>query len=182
MPLKNRTKFLKAAKPEPSHRLQNIQQMVRKWEENLAKGKDGEEETAKFLISEGFQVNKIFSWNYDKSEKTFEDSHREDTVFSPDFLATGKNEVFFADSKGKTKLRFLGMVNKADYDRYFSMMQKIEGIGFRIYFPIQETGEIYVLQNLIEPKLPCGPSPSDGRLCYTIPKDYLNMVGHFEEK
>lgn len=181
MPLKNKTKFLKNVRPSraPSRGLANLLQMVEDWKTRFLKGEKGEQETRNFLISKGFQVCKVFSWNYEKSEKTFDDNHKEDTIFSPDFIVSNNHEIFFADSKGKTNFSSLGIVNKAPYDKYWVTMQKLSGIGFKIFFPIQTTKKIYVLENLIDPKDLPPPRFSEKRLCYIIPNRHLKSLGEY---
>lgn len=143
------------------------------------KGEKGELETRNYLISQGYQVCKVFSWKYEKSETTFNDKHKEDIIFSPDLLVTNDSEIFFAESKGKTRLSSLGLFNKAPYDKYWKIMQKLQGIGFKTYFPISDTKEIYVLENLINPKdLPLA-RIIEGYLCYPIPTKHLKNLGKY---
>lgn len=115
MPLKNKTKFLKNIRPSriSSHGITNLLHLIEDWKTRFMKGEKGELETRNYLISQGYQVCKVFSWKYEKSETTFNDKHKEDIIFSPDLLVTNDSEIFFAESKGKTRLSSLGLFNKA---------------------------------------------------------------------
>jgi hypothetical protein len=155
--------------------MKNIMNMVKKWAANIKKGEECENYLGDFLISKGYQVNRVVSWNYEKSDAVFGDAHKEGTLFSPDFLTCGNGELFFADSKGKSTTDFRGWVNKSDYDKYFDVMSKIDGIGFKLYFPIKDTGKIWVMDKLVDPSHFPTITANDGRSVYKIPTGHLRL-------
>lgn len=156
----------------------NLLAMVQEWNENLRKGKDGEEIVYEYLVKQGYQVNVIASHNIEKSGITFNNDHKENTVFSPDFLACKGDEILFVDSKAKSHKGSLGWINVSDYEKYYDTMEKINGIGFRIYFPIKERNEIWVMEKLVSASEFPEPFPStDGRLTYKIPEKFLKNYG-----
>lgn len=181
MPLKNKTKFLKTTRTPRvlSRGIENLLHLIEEWKTRFMKGEKGELETRNYLISQGYQVSKVFSWNFEKSETTFKDKHKEDIIFSPDFLVTNGKEIFFAEVKGKTSLSSLGLFNKAPYDKYWNIMQKLQGIGFKTYFPIEDTKKIYILENLIDPKDLPPARYIGGYLCYPIPNKHLKKLGEY---
>jgi len=153
--------------------------LTKKWIEDFEKGKKAEKKVLFWLTQQGYQVYPILHYKHQEQHKVYTAEERvkqaEETIFAPDFLVVSENELFFADVKGKTKLKSLGWVNKRDYDKYFRIMQKIQGIGFKIYFYIKETKEIFELDELIEPKdFEVKPQP-DG-LVYVIPEEHLKLV------
>jgi len=172
--------------PKKSRRLRltltNLEKLAKDWEEDLAKGKKHEETVYNYLISKGYQVMPIIPHNPEREKEKFTKQEKieraKKTIFNPDFLVATETEVFFADSKGKTFLRSLGIVNVRDYDKYLRVMKNVKGLGFRIYFPIKETNEIYIHDKLRNPKAkpPYEIVPfSDGNT-YRIPRSELVKV------
>jgi len=98
----------------------------------------------------------------------------EKTIFAPDFLVVSENEIFFAETKYKTKKAYLGMVNVRDYEKYLKMMRKLRCLGFKIFFYVEETEEIYVLEKLLKPNFPTK-RYYDGEV-YQIPESELKLV------
>lgn len=176
MPIKKENK----SKQSDSMGIHNFLWMVRKWDDNFKKGKAGEQIVYSYLAKQGCQVNPIIPWNEEKSATVYDDSHKEDTTFSPDFLICGDKGIFFADSKGKNHNGTLGWINKSDYDKYYGIMQGMKGIGFKLYFPIFSTKQIWVMNELIEPSdFPKQSSNSDNRVIYKIPDQYLENLGNY---
>ena len=184
--MKNETRSYrksKTARPEePSHELRNITQMVKGWTESIEKGNRGQRIICSYLIEQGYQASPILYYKDEQTSTTLKGYSKEEaTIFSPDILAVNEHEIFFADAKLKTYTGSLGVINKTAYDSYRSTMQKLTGIGFRIYFAIEKPNkEIYLLEKLIDPKdFPEPYLESDGRLCYRIPKEHLKNLGSY---
>jgi len=184
MPLENSTKYIKNTEHNQlgKARLKNLLMLTKKWTHDFEKGKHGELIVGQYLINEGFQVSPIISWNI-KDENVIYDANQRieqasKTIFSPDFLVCGKEEMFFADSKLKNFKNCLGWVNVRDYTKYQKAIKKF-GLDLRIYFPITETREIYVLKRLPNPSKFEITKQSDGDV-YIIPKELLKLVGHFD--
>lgn len=152
--------------------IHNILAMVKNWKPNFEKGAKGEKTVIAYLMKQGFQVNPIQSWNYEKSETTFGNDHQENTIFSPDLLVSSKNEIFFGEVNFKSYISSLGIINQSKYNKNFQVMQNVKGLGFKSYFTIESPKSIYVMEKL--------ESPTDfpqefiqGRYVYIIPKEYL---------
>ena len=146
-------------------------------------GKIGEQLLKRFLIKQGYQVNPITPWNAKDEKKKYTIEQRIErankTVFSPDMLVCiDKEHAFFADAKLKGYKNCNGWINKRDYDKYFHVIRSTSFIGFRIYFIIKETHEIYVLNKLIDPKDFPITQQSDGEV-YVIPAENLVKIGDY---
>jgi hypothetical protein len=183
MTIKNNMVSFKLNSNEKIEGIQNILKMVQGWNENFEKGEKGQAIVAVYLKKQGYQVNPIISHNAEKSGTTFGKNHKENTAFSPDFLACKVGETIFVDSKKKPHKGCLGWVNVSDYDKYYEVMKKVRGIGFKIYFPLEKEKEMWVLEKLYSAKKNFPKpekSPSDGRLVYKIPEKFLNSYGCYE--
>jgi hypothetical protein len=153
--------------------------MAKNWPKDIEKGKQGETIVAIFLKQQGFQVNRIVHWNAENEGVIFDVEQKTkqayENIFAPDFLVCSKKEIFFVDAKLKTNKASLGWINKRDYDKYFSIMSKARKFGFRIYFVIENTQEIYVLNKLRYPTSFPIEIQSDGSV-YKIPTTLLERV------
>ena len=162
----------------------NILALTKKWTEDLEKGKKAEEVVMFWLTQQGHQVYRILHYKHEEQDKLYSTEEKikqaEETIFAPDFLVFSESQLFFADVKGKSKKQHLGWVNKRDYDKYFKTMQKVQGIGFKIYFYIEETGEIFQLDELIEPKDFEVKRQPDGLVYVIPPEEHLMLVARLD--
>lgn len=162
--------------------LTSIKKLAKDWLEDLAKGKKHELTIYNYLINKGYQVMPIIPHNPEREKEKFTKQEKieraKKTIFNPDFLVVTETEVFFADVKGKTLFRDLGIVNVRDYEKYWRVMKQVKGVGFKIYFAIKEDNSIHVHDKLRNPK---GKPPfkvvtfSDGDT-YKIPPSELTKV------
>ena len=161
----------------------NMLAHAKKWTEDLEKGKKAEEIVMFWLTQQGYQVYPILHYKHEEQDKLYNTEEKikqaEETIFAPDFLVVSESQLFFADVKGKSKKQYLGWVNQRDYSKYFKTMQKVQGIGFKIYWYIEETGEIYELDRLIAADDFEVKTQPDG-LVYVIPEEHLKLVGRLE--
>jgi hypothetical protein len=160
--------------------IDNLLALAKHWLRDVQKGKLGERIVAQFLTEKGFQVYPIVHYEYEHERELYDIERRiekaRETRFCPDFLVVGKDDIFFVDVKLKSSAKFLGWVNQRDYLKYFSTMKRINGIGFKIFFVVEESPgiSIYALDSLVSPRNFETVAQPDG-LVYVVPRERLRL-------
>jgi hypothetical protein len=161
--------------------IENLVALAKQWLKDFEKGKKGERAVARYLTKQTYFAMPIVHYKVEEQDKIYTTEQKKETaqttVFAPDFLVVSQDgkEIFFAEAKWKKSKRFLGWINCRDYDKIWKIMQRLKGIGFKIFFWVEEEKSIYVYEKLEEPKGFDTTIQPDG-LVYIIPKDKLRLV------
>lgn len=161
--------------------IENLMHLAKNWTRNIKMGKIGEKILFDYLAHKGYQpqpiVHRLASEENVIYSTELKTKIKKETIFDPDFLVCSHKEIFFAEAKYKTHKACLGWIDTYAYDNYYNTMKWLQckNLGFKTYFIIKETHEIYCLPKLLNPK----EFKIQGNV-YVIPKKQLKFCSYYQ--